>query len=136
MRPDLELDYDNLLDACHVRNAIKQDRAVPNPLQALLAESVDVQPNRTLIALTKEAARLVEILHLNSFESRRRRRMMMRVIRLATEHDAALLQDLLGFPDDLPNLSRLNPPQGHRRPTGVERSYYARQARGKLPASC
>lgn len=94
-----------------------------------------MQPNGTLIALTKEAAKLLELLHLNSSESRRRRRMMMRVIRLAADHDASLLQDLLGFPEELPNLSRLHPPGGNRRPTGVERSHFARRARGKLPAT-
>ena len=62
------------------------------------------------------------------------RRMVMRVIRLAADHDAALLQDMLGFPGDLPDLSRLHPPQGNRRPTGVKRSHFARRMRQKLPA--
>jgi hypothetical protein len=134
LRPDLDLEYDNLVYACHVCNAIKQDRAVPNPLRVLLDGEVNVQPNGTLIARTKEAAKLIDLLHLNSFESRRRRRMVMRVIRLAADHDAALLQDMLGFPDDLPDLSRLHPPQGNRRPTGVKRSHFARRTRQKLPA--
>ena len=121
--------------ACHVCNAVKRDRAVPDPLRVLLDGSVKVQPNGTLIALTSEAAKLLEMLHLNSFESRRRRRVMMRVIRLAADHDAALLQDLLGFPETLPDLSRLHPPRGNRRPTGVKRSHFARQVRGKLPAT-
>lgn len=134
-RPDLELEYDNLVYACHVCNAVKRDRAVPDPLRVLLDGAVKVQPNGTLIALTKEAAKLLELLQLNSFESRRRRRVMLRVIRLAADHDAALLQDLLGFPETLPDLSRLHPPAGNRRPTGVQRSHFARQARGKLPAT-
>lgn len=36
-QPNLELEYDNLLYACHVCNAIKQDRVVPNPLRVLWA---------------------------------------------------------------------------------------------------
>ena len=135
-RPNLELDYDNLVYACHVCNAIKRDQAVPDPLRVLLAESVKVQPNGTLIALTKEAAKLIEMLQLNSFESCRRRRLMMRVIRLAAVHDVSLLQDLLGFPDNLPDLSRLHPPKGNRRPAGVKRSHFARRLRGTLPATC
>ena len=134
-RPDLELEYDNLVYACHVCNAVKRDRTVPDPLRVLLDGAVKVQPNGTLIALTTEAAKLLELLQLNSFESRRRRRVMLRVIRLAADHDASLLQDLLGFPETLPDLSRLHPPAGNRRPTGVKRSHFARQARGKLPAT-
>jgi len=136
LRPDLELDYDNLVYACHVCNAIKQDLAAPNPLRVLLADSVKLRPNGTLIALTKDAAKLMDMLQLNSFESRRRRRLMMRIIRLAAAHDVALLQELLGFPDNLPDLSRLHPPQGNRRPAGVKRSYFSRRRRGTLPSTC
>ena len=132
-RPDLEVEYDNLVYACHVCNAIKRDQTVPDPLRVLLDESVKVQPNGTLIAETKEAAKLLEMLQLNSPESRRRRRLMLRLIRLAADHDPALLQELQGFPDNLPDLSRLHPPGGNRRPSGVARSHHAKKVKGTLP---
>lgn len=132
-QPNLELEYDNLLYACHVCNAVKQDHVVPNPLRVLLNDSVTLQPCGMLIAHTKDAGKLLEMLHLNSPESRRRRRMMICVLRLAADHDAALLQDLLGFPINLPDLSQLNPPKGNRRSTGVNNSYFALKARGTLP---
>jgi hypothetical protein len=134
-RPDLDLEYDNLVYACHACNAAKSDHAVPDPLRVLLDESVQLQPNGTLLGKTPEAAKLLEMLQLNSPESRRRRRLMMRVIRPAEEHDPALLQDLLGFPDNLPDLSRLHPPKGNRRPAGVSRSHFARRSRGTLPST-
>lgn len=132
-RPDLDGEYDNLVYACHVCNALKRDQTVPDPLRVLLYDSVSVQTNGTLSAHTKDASKLLGMLQLNSPESRRRRRLMLRVIRLAADHDPALLQELLGFPDNLPDLSRLHPPKGNRRPTGVTRSHFARKSRGKLP---
>lgn len=134
-RPDLALEYDNLVYACHVCNAVKQSHAVPDPLRVLLDDAVKVQVNGTLIARTKGAAKLIEMLQLNSGESRRRRRLMLRIIRLAIKHDVVLLRDLLGFPDSLPDLSRWHPPGGNRRPAGVQRSYFARRTRGTLPAT-
>ena len=105
------------------------------PLRVLLHDAVSVQTNGTLTAHTKEAAKLLDMLQLNSPESRRRRRLMLRVIRLAEEHDSTLLQELLGFPDSLPDLSRLQPPGGNRRPTGVTRSHFAKRSRGTLPTT-
>ena len=134
-RPDLTVEYDNLVYACHVCNALKRDQIVPDPLRVLLNDAVSVQANGTLTADTKEAAKLLEMLQLNSPESRRRRRLILRVIRLAKEHDPALLQELLGFPDNLPDLSRLHPPGGNRRPTGVTRSHFAKTSRGTLPTT-
>lgn len=134
-RPDLELDYDNLVYACHVCNSVKQDHILPDRLRVLLHDNVMVQPNGTLVGNTQESAKLIEMLQLNSPESRRRRRLMMRVIRLAAEYDPALLQDLMGFPENLLDLSRLHPPLGNRRPSGVKRSHFARRSQKTLPAT-
>ncbi len=135
VRPDLELDYDNLVYACHVCNSTKSDHTVPDPLRVLLDGSVKLHPNGTLDGQTKAATKLIETLQLNSPEFRRRRRMMRRVIRLAARHDPKLRRDLLGYPEDLPDLSRLHPPKGNRRPAGVEKSHFARRQRGKLPVN-
>jgi hypothetical protein len=40
----------------------------------------------------------------------------------------------MGFPDDLPDLSRLRPPGGNSRPEGIEESYFAQRQRGESPA--
>ncbi|MCY2988962.1 MAG: hypothetical protein NTY19_13985 [Planctomycetota bacterium] len=39
----------------------------------------------------------------------------------------------MGFPEDLPDLSRLRPPEGNSRLDGVEQSYFAQRQRGELP---
>ena len=42
---------------------------------------------------------------------------------------------LMGFPTDLPDLRRLRPPGGNKRPDGVDASWHARRKRGELPAT-
>ena len=39
----------------------------------------------------------------------------------------------MGFPEDLPDLSELRPPDGNSRPEGVAQSYSALRERGELP---
>ncbi len=57
--------------------------------------------------------------------------MWMRIVDLAQERDADLYQQLTGFPEDLPNLSRLRPPKNSRF-GDVEISWYAKRQRGQL----
>jgi hypothetical protein len=45
-----------------------------------------------------------------------------------------LLETMLGFPNDLPDLRALRPPGGNARPDGVENCCYERRLRNELPA--
>lgn len=56
------------------------------------------------------------------------------IIALAERYDPELYLRLLGFPEDLPDLSRLRPPGGNSRPAGVLESYLAQRRGGTLPA--
>jgi len=60
--------------------------------------------------------------------------MSLRIVDLASERDPILYRQLVGVPDDLPNLRRLRPPNNSR-PEGIEISWYAKQQRGQLPDS-
>jgi len=84
-------------------------------------------------ARTKEAAKLIDKLLLNSEECRAFRRRLISIIRLAHEHSHELYRELMGYPADLPDLSRLRPPGGNSRPQGIEQSHGARRQRGELP---
>lgn len=57
----------------------------------------------------------------------------MRIVTLAEEHEADLYHQLVGFPDDLPNLGMLKPP-GNDRSEGLGECWYARRRRGELPS--
>ena len=60
--------------------------------------------------------------------------MWMRIVALAKDRDTALYFQLVGFPGDLPNLSKLRPPQNARKES-LEECWFARRQRGFLPVA-
>ena len=88
---------------------------------------------RTAADKTAEARRLIGLLQLNSASYCRRRRLMLAILRALRTVNRALHDELLDFPDDLPDLSSLRPPGGNARPGGIGRSCHAQRLAGKLP---
>ena len=70
---------------------------------------------------------------LNSAEAVHYRRLWIEIVAMARQFAPDLLHQLMQFPDDLPDLSRLRPPDGNSRPTGVVESHHARRSRGEFP---
>lgn len=134
LAPGLRLDYLNLVYACRRCNAVKLDERVEDPFPVFSPESVAILPDGVIAAATPQATRLIRQLDLNAPRLCKWRVMWMRIVTLAKEQDADLYQRLTGFPDDLPNLGRLRPPQNSR-PDGIENSWYAKRLRGLLPSS-
>ena len=129
--PEAVTDFDNLLYCCTTCNAAKGRFLVPDPTRTLLAGNVSVQPDGSLLASTPETVYLVEHLGLNGPRYREYRRLWMQVVAAcATNPD--LRREVLGYPDDLPDLSACRPPGGNTRPAGVAASHHARRARGEL----
>lgn len=124
--------YENLVYACHACNLRKRDLDLPE--NSLSAEQVRVYENGQIIGLTPEANRIIQRLYLNTPQSIEWRRLWIRTIQLAAEFDQELYYQLMRYPDDLPNLSRLNPPRNHK-PEGIAQSHFARRERGELPAT-
>jgi hypothetical protein len=132
-RPDLALDYDNLLYACQACNLRKGKQSVANPLRVLLSNSVRIRRDGSIHGRTPGAKRVIELLRLDSPSYRRRRRIMLEVVRTAAKYNRTLYLEMIGFPEDLPDLVRLDPPGGNSRPNGMKQSYHAQQARKRLP---
>ena len=76
---------------------------------------------------------MVQRLVLNRPSYCRFRRLWIGVVRMAQDDDPELLKEILGFPDDLPDLSKLRPPGGNAKPDGIEQSYFRLRERGELP---
>ena len=131
--PESATEYDNLLYVCTSCNAVKGDQEVTDPTQTLLSTTVVVEEDGTLVGTTPQAAELLELLHLNYRTLRERRRLLMAAIRVFREREPDLYGRWMGFPDNLPDLSRLRPPGGNSRPEGLAQSHLARQERGELP---
>ena len=131
--PRRELDYDNLLYACASCNSAKHDQEIDDPLQSLLQETVRVRLDGVLESTSDSATRIIWQLGLNLPRYVRFREIWSEVIRLAAIHKPELYRQLLGYPDDLPDLSKLRPPGGNTRPEGIAKSHFAQRQRGELP---
>jgi hypothetical protein len=132
-QPEAPAKYDNLLYSCVTCNGVKGARSVPDPLTILLDGSVWVEPDGSLHAEAAEAAHLIELLDLNHPRKVEFRALWIEVVSLCRRKDPDLHRRLVGYPDDLPDLSRLRPPAGNSRPEGIAQSHYARRSRGELP---
>lgn len=126
-------EYDNLLYACSRCNLVKSSQTTPDPGQEFLSDRVQVTEQGEIATFDVNALRLIAQLRLNSPEMVHFRRLWIEIVAMAQSVDEKLTKYLLGFPDDLPNLRLLSPPQGNDRPEGVEQSYWAQRERHELP---
>ncbi len=126
------LSYDNLLYSCQSCNLLKGPQIVPDPLKVFTSGTVIVRRNGSLYGRTKEAKRLIDLLQLNDGSYLKRRRLMIEILTAVAKTNPDLHRELLGFPDDLPNLAALKPPGGNSRPAGIKQSYHALRQSGQL----
>ena len=128
------VDYNNLVYACETCNEMKSDAdGFRGPCETAYRECLQVQEDGTIVALNPEGQVLIQVLRLDNAENTQFRRLMLEVISLAHEKDAAMHSRLMGFPDDLPDLARRRPPGGNSRPEGIRESCHARRIRKELP---
>ncbi len=132
-RPDLGLEYDNLVYACVSCNLSKGSLETPDPLATLLDPMVKVAEDGRILADTRQARKLIDLLGLNRPRLCEWRELWLRIVRLSALYDPPLSRRLLGYPEDLPDLTDLRPPGGNRRPDGIAESHLARRQRSELP---
>lgn len=131
--PDEVLEYNNLLYTCHTCNLRKNDKDVPDPGTSLTAAQVRVNYDGSIEGLSDDAARIIDVLVLNSDRYKDWRLIWMRNIELTAEYDKKQYLRMMGFPEDLPNLSNLRPPGGNMRPEGIAKSWFQREQDGDIP---
>ena len=130
--PQRRLDYLNLVYACRRCNSVKLDQTVDDPFHLLCSESVVTLPDGSLRGRDRDTHRLIKQLDLNSPRLKSWRIMWMRIVSLAGSRDADLYHQLVGLPDDIPDLRKLRPPQNGRK-KGLEQCWFARRQRGDFP---
>lgn len=134
LAPERTLDYLNLVYSCRRCNQVKLDQHVDDPFTTLSSGYVTAHQDGRISSERFETLRLIRQLDLNSPTLVKWRIMWMRIFDLASERDLILYQQLSGFPDDLPNLRQLRPPNNSK-PDGTDISWYAKRQRGQLPNS-
>ena len=134
LNPQLRLDYLNLVYACRRCNAAKGNQAIADPFPLLRSPFVKTLPDGSLQAHDTRVQRLLRQLDLNSPRLTSWRLMWMRILALARDRDPELYVQLVGLPEDLPDLRKRRPPQNLRQ-DGLDRCWFVRRERGNLPAA-
>lgn len=133
--PKLSLVYDNLVYACDTCNSAHGNRDVPDPTRYFLAADIEIALDGRIRGKSEETRRLIRILGLDDPEFVLYRARWIKIIELAKLHDPELLQELMGYPTDLPALGVLRPPKGNSRPDGITESHFELNKRGELTAT-
>ncbi len=136
--PQRRGDYDNLFYACCSCNSARSAIPLPiDPSGESLGAHLRIGRDGLAEPVTSEGAQLIAICHLNRPAMADYRRRFLRLIEALAGSESpqakAALQELLGFPNDLPDLAAKRPPGGNGRPDGVAESWFERRRRGELP---
>ncbi len=136
--PEQTRKYENLVYACCSCNSSHRDLPLPfHPEEEPLEDYVEFKTEGVARALTDGGQRLIDLCHLNRPALVAFRRNLLRLLTTLGRSDdpqaETAIQQLLGFPDDLPDLSRLRPPGGNDHPQGIAQSCHARRQRDELP---
>jgi hypothetical protein len=132
--PELECEYDNLIFACQFCNQQKLSNRVPDPCRVAYGACLRVETNGMVIPLNAHGKRLVSVIRLNHPRFVEERRKTMKLLCILAKHNRAAYEQMMGFPEDLPDLSTLKPPRGNRRPEGISESCFVRKQRHELPS--
>jgi HNH endonuclease len=138
--PDGQLtcNYANLVYACTRCNSARREVRVLDPTAVNMADHVRIEADGTTVALSEGGGLLIELLHLNAAaaigERRRIARILARAVEAPDDQRAQLdFREALGFPEELPDLRTLRPPEGNRLAANAERCFFALRASGLLP---
>ncbi len=126
------LDYDNLIYSCSGCNLVKGRKELPDPCSCMLDGDVYVHDDGTISGKTKECCRIIEKLGLNSNEDVEFRFLLIGICDMLQRDDAHKFAQLMGYPNDLPDLAKRRPPS-NTRPDGISKSCFAKSQRGELP---
>ena len=131
VEPERICDYENLVLSCQCCNRQKSSHRLADPCRVAYGSCLRVEASGEVKWLNGQGKRLVNTIRLNHPRYVRERQKWLKVLALAARHDRVLFETLMGYPPDLPDLSRLKPPSGNRRPDGVWDSFHSRRARGE-----
>ena len=135
LKPELALDYENLVYACSTCNRIKAAQFAPDPCEVAYGSCVEVDDNGEIRAIggNSHGVNLIEALGLDAEDYCELRRAVFE-LRDGLPIGGAAFCRWFGYPNILPDLSKESvPPRGNKRPKGVYNSYYERAKRGQLP---
>lgn len=129
--PDVERDYDNLVFACSECNGTKAAKCLPSPESVGYGKHLWVDTNGEIHALDDSGETIIEALQLDAPEFNNLRRQIIETISEARV-GSKTLNWCLGYPENLPDLSREKKPRSNKRSNGITDSHFERKQRGEL----
>ncbi len=133
--PERNAEYKNLLYSCATCNQAKGDAlGLPDPCEVAFSDCLRVLSDGQIEPLSRAGYLLVQVLRLNNADNVRHRSRWLRVLQVLQASDADLFQELMGFPEDLPDLRRKRVP-ANSKPDGAENCYFALREKGELPST-
>ena len=133
--PQGPLQYSNLLYACATCNEAKASiLGLPDPCSVSFRECLEIEADGRVVAKNPAGRRLCDVLRMNNSDNLANRSRWIRVLELARSSDAALYEELMGFPAALPDLRSRKAPRNDK-PEGAANCYFALRERGELPAT-
>jgi hypothetical protein len=135
--PKRVCDYKNMVYACVRCNSNKRDVRLLDPTKICLSECLSIDNDGTIRALNPGGKDLIDLLHLNDSPviDTRKKYLKIAKLKLARPSDPEvhdLFLDAFGYPDDLPDLAALRPPDGNRSKSKNAMSHYQLQELNKL----
>ena len=131
--PQGALQYSNLLYACTTCNEAKRDiLGMADPCSVSFRECIEIEADGRVVAKNPAGRRLCDVLRMNSPDNLTNRSRWIRILELARSGDAALYEELMGFPAALPDLRSKKAPENDR-PENAANCYFALRVRGELP---
>jgi hypothetical protein len=132
--PAGKLEYSNLVYACTRCNEAKRAvLGVPDPCQVAFNDCIRILDDGRIEPLSDQGKKLMLVLRLGSEKNVRDRSRWMRTLEFLRTSNAALYQEYMGFPADLPDLRKKQVPE-NMKPDGVSNCYFVLRERGELPA--
>ena len=126
-------EYTNLLYACAACNESKNAiLGVPDPCQVAFGECLRVELDGHVVSLNQHGEKLRLTLLLDSRKNVDYRSRMMRNLSALRSDHPDHYQEMMGFPDELPDLRKKQPPS-NTRPQGALGCFFALREKGQLP---
>lgn len=117
--PSGKCEYSNLLYACARCNEAKRAvLGVPDPCRIAFRDCLRILDDGRVEALNNEGKKLKLVLRLDSEKNVRNRSRWIRTLEFLRINNAALYQEYMGFPTDLPDLRKKQVPE-NTKPAGT-----------------
>lgn len=128
-------EYTNLLYACAACNEAKKAiLGIPDPCQIAFSDCLRIIPNGHVVSLNQHGEKLLQALRLDSPKNVEYRSRLMRILDALQKSDPALYQEMMGFPNDLPDLRTKRVPS-NTKPEGALQCHFVLRENGLLPST-